>query len=454
MCGILGTYKLPNLDIQKQLTYIKHRGPDATGTATADQTHHGHVRLALLDLTPASNQPYRYRDTILTYNGELWNHQQLRNELQTLGHNFKTTGDTEVLAAALHQWGTNALPKLDGMFTFAWSHNDTHILARDRFGEIPLYIHRNGASFAWSSERKGLPKNYQASPLPPGTYLNLTTGKLHTWYTIPQTNNDPRGILQLLEQGVTNRLIADAPLCVLISGGLDSSLILTLAKKHKPDVVAYTATVNPNSPDLKAARRLCQELQIPLTEIQVPQPTPNQLEAAAKTIEIPSKAQVEIAALCIPLAHAIRSDGYRALLSGESADELFGGYGNMMIKGAKANDNAWRDIRIHAVKRMARGNFIRTNTSFMAAGIEARLPFIELPLVEKALNLTKTQSPPGKKALKAASAEILPNWVIRRPKETFQGGAGMREAAAATVNDPKGYYRSIISTTYGKSALQ
>ena len=258
----------------------------------------------------------------------------------------------------------------------------------------------------------------------------------------------------MLDDGVRSRLVADAPLCVLISGGLDSSLVLAMAKAAKPDVVAYTAVLDPLSPDLKAARRLCAELGVPLTEVTVKAPDAAALEAAARAIELPSKAQVEIAALCIPLAQAIGSDGFKACLSGEAADELFGGYGNMCIKGSKADDAGWRDIRVAAVDKMARGNFVRCNKAFMAAGVECRLPFIETPLVETVLALPKALCPPGKKALKQAARGIVPDWIISRVKETFQGGAGMDEAAAAVLPDPARFYRSVISTQYGQSALQ
>lgn len=455
MCGLVGAFNLPAFDVGAGIDRLRHRGPDGSGVIDHGPARHGHVRLSLVDLSAASDQPFRYGDAVLTFNGEIWNFREVRAELEALGRTFRTTGDTEVLAAALDHWGIDdALPRLEGMFCFVWSKGDQHVIARDRFGEIPLYIARQVDGYAWASERKGLGRDFPAAPMPPGAILDLTTGRLRTWYALPDRITDNRPLDLMLRDGVSSRLAADAPLCVLISGGLDSSLVLSMAKDLKPDVVAYTAVLDGASPDLRAARRLCAELDVRLIEVPVSRPTPQALEAAARAIEIPSKAQVEIAALCIPLAQAIGSDGFKACLSGEAADELFGGYGNMCIKGSRADDAAWREIRLAAVRKMARGNFVRCNKAFMAAGVECRLPFIETALVETALAMSKADCPPGKKALKAVSRGIVPDWIVNRQKETFQGGAGMDDAAAEVVPDPARFYRSVIATAYGQAALK
>jgi asparagine synthase (glutamine-hydrolysing) len=452
MCGMMGSFAAPAFDVSTRLDLIRHRGPDGSGVAAIGPAVHGHVRLSLLDLSDASAQPFHHRDGILSFVGEIWNFREVRAELEALGETFRTTGDTEVLAAALSTWGEAALPRLEGMFSFAWSTPKRHILARDRFGKVPLYVSRRGAGFAWSSERKGLGKEWPATALPPGCVLDLATGTVSAWYTLPRRIEDDRPLAAVLEAGVTARLVADAPLCCLISGGLDSSLILSLARRHKPDVIAYTAVLDGASPDLRAARRLCAEQQVPLVEVPVIRPTPASLADAARVIEINSKAQIEIAALCIPLARAIASDGFKACLSGEAADELFGGYGSLCIKGSSADDTGWRALRVAQLVKMARGNFIRCNKAFMAAGVECRLPFMERALVERVLSMSKADCPPGKKALKAAARGIIPGWVISRTKDTFQGASGMADAAARAVARPAAYYRAEIMSAFGPSA--
>lgn len=454
MCGLFGTFERPDIDVAARLELLAHRGPDGSGVVSAGPAVHGHVRLALVDLTAASDQPFRHAGAVLSFNGEIWNWRAVRRDLETLGRIFRTNGDTEVLAQALDQWGVEALPRLEGMFAFAWSSTDgRHILARDRYGKIPLYVAKRGAGFIWTSERKALMRDEQAIALPPGTILDLTTARMVRWYDVPtERPGDNRPLIHMLEAGVAARLNADAPVCCLISGGLDSALILAhainLATRGR-EIVAYTAKLDADTEDLKSARRITDHFGVKLIEVPVPAPTGESLAEAVRTIEIPSKAQVEIAAMCIPLASAIASDGFKACLSGEAADELFGGYGSMCIKGASADDAGWRDIRIGQLAKMARGNFIRCNKVFMAHGVECRLPFMERALVEAVLTMTKDECPPNKKALKAAASGLIPDWVIKRPKDTFQGGAGMIDAAAIAIPDPRTYYASQCRTLYG-----
>ena len=388
MCGLAGSFRDPSFDVGEALKLIRHRGPDALGIEVEGQATHGHVRLAILDLSTASDQPFRYDDGLLSFNGEIWNFRELRDELSGMGFRFRTTGDTEVLAAALTAWGDDALSRLEGMFAFAWTRAGRTILVRDRFGKVPLYVSRKADAWAWASERKGLRR--AAIPLPPGAVLDLKTGQVRRWYVLPPTGGD-RDVRSLIRTGVERRMIADAPLCCLLSGGLDSSLILTLAKQSKPDVVAYTASLDGfPSADLTRSREVCRWLQVPLREVVVQRPTADDFADAVRVIETPMKTQVEIAALCLPLAARIAADGFKVCLSGEGADELFGGYGSMFIKAASTDDRGWRAIRVGQVEKMSRGNFIRCNKAFMAHGVECRLPFLDRELVETVLAMVES----------------------------------------------------------------
>jgi asparagine synthase (glutamine-hydrolysing) len=449
MCGIFGTYLDRTESIERGLERLHHRGPDGTGVAEAGPARHGHVRLALLDLTTASAQPFRYQGELLSFTGEIWNYRELRAELATLGHTFSTTGDTEVLAAALSQWGAKALPRLDGMFAFAWSDGQTHFLARDRYGKVPLYVLRKGNAFIWMSERKAHPKGGLAAPLRPGMRLDLATGQVYQWYSLPRIEAEGADVLSLLERGIAKRLVAHAPLCCLVSGGLDSSLVLALAKQRKPDVVAYTAFHDRGAADLKRARQVCKFLGVELREVYIPEPDEDAIRRAVATIEIASKAQVEIALLCLPLAQRIAADGFKACLSGEAADELFGGYGNMCIKAAATDDAGWRNIRLAKLAKMSLGNFVRCNKVFMAYGVECRLPFMERGLVESVLSMSERQCPPGKKLLKDAARGLLPAEVVNRAKETFQGGSGIAEAAGRILANPTRYYNAEVRRVFG-----
>jgi asparagine synthase (glutamine-hydrolysing) len=451
MCGIVGKFGFPDFNVHDGLERILHRGPDGHDVVSDSDVVHGHCRLSLLDLSSASAQPFRYRGAVLSFNGEIWNFREVREVLLGLGHTFSTTGDTEVLAAALKQWGLEALQRLEGMFGFAWSDGETRILVRDRFGKVPLYALRQGTSFAWASERKAFgSKAGVADAMPAAHVLDLNTGKLSQWYSVPDRSDyGPGDVRRLLEIGVSRRMVADAPLCVLVSGGLDSAAILTLAAQLKTNVIAYTAYLDADSPDLRSARRLCYDMGIELREVRVELPDHAAIRAALSAIEIPSKAQTEIALMCLPLARQIAADGFKACLSGEAADELFGGYGNMCIKASSCDDAGWRQLRLDQLAKMARGNFVRCNKAFLAAGVECRLPFMDRDLVECVLSLSKRDCPPGKGRLKRALLGTIPQWVIDRTKETFQGGSGMADACARVVAAPTKFYNAEIRNIFG-----
>lgn len=453
MCGIAGSLRL-TVDVEAMLDRISHRGPDGRGLEEHGDAKHGHVRLSLLDLSDASAQPFRAGGCTLSYNGELWNHSELRKALQAEGCQFRTTGDTEVVCHALARWGIpGALHKMDGMFGIALSDSHGgHWLIRDRFGKIPLYAERKATGWQWSSERKGFAdRGASASPVPPGTFVDLNAGKVHRWYTLPtEQQADPDFVREALRRGVSKRLAADAPVAVLASGGLDSTFILSLAASVSREVTAYTAFVDSQSEDLKAARASCAEYGIRLVEVPVGRPTEQDLIAAIRAIEIPSKAQVEIAALCVPLARRIAADGFKACLSGEAADELFGGYGNMCIRAALSDDSGWRLIREQQLEKMARGNFVRCNKAFMAAGVECRLPFMERELVERVVSTSKSNCPPGKRLLKEAAKGYVPQRIISRQKETFQGASGMKSGAASCVAAPQRFYNAEVRRLFGR----
>lgn len=433
------------------LKRIAHRGPDGSGIHQAGETIHGHVRLALLDLSEASAQPFLRGSTCLSFNGEIWNFAQLREQLSQAGCIFRTTGDTEVLAALLDKEGlVAALQKIDGMFAFAWTDaNSQSWLARDSFGKIPLYVAKKGATYYWASERKAFAKGLQPIAVPPGHAFNLQTGQWLKWYSLPSpTSITATEVLSKLRAGVAKRLTADAPVCCLISGGLDSSLILALAKEYAPSVTAFTAVFQKDSEDAQSARKLCSDLQVPLVEVPVCCDS-NSIAQALQSIEIPSKAQIEIAVLCIPLAKAIANRGFKACLSGEAADELFGGYGNFCIKAASATDAEIKQLRLDSLAKMSRGNFVRCNKAFMAAGVECRLPFMEQDLVESVIQLGKADSPPGKMLLKQAAESVLPRWIVKRTKDTFQGGSGISDAVARQVATPIKFYNAELKKQFG-----
>ncbi len=467
MCGVWGTWGVDGSEAggNAALDRLAHRGPDGRGLLRDGDCLHGHVRLSLVDLSDASAQPFRLGRHALSWVGEAWNHDEVRAELRRLGVRFRTTGDTEVVAAAMARWGpAAALLRLEGMMAGCLSDGKGGAwLFRDRFGKVPLYVLRRGRAFTWASERRAFSAAAErgaAAALPPGCLLDLATGGLSEWWRLPDDRGgdaSPEEMLDLLRAGVASRLRADAPTCVLVSGGLDSSLILRLAVDElgAGRVAAFTAVLDHRSADAVAARRLCSDLGVRLAEVPIGPPTAASLSEAVEAIEVRSKAQCEIAVACLPLAREVGRSGFKACLSGEAADELFGGYGNMCIRAASLCDRGWRRLRREQLRKMGRGNFVRCNKAFMRGSVECRLPFMERRLVERVLESSKGGCPPGKGLLKeAARLAGVPASVVDRSKETFQGGSGTSAALALQVANPTRFVAQECRRLFGRATAE
>lgn len=447
MCGIAGTSD-PSVDVGPLLDRIAHRGPDGRGVAVAGAVTHGHVRLSVIDPTPASAQPFRYRDDVLSYNGEVWNHAALR---ETLAGPWRTSGDTEVLAAGLAQRGVNFLHEVDGMFAFAWTHAGRTFLVRDRIGKLPLYVMPTPRGWAWASERKAFGKRGGfAHPVPPGCYFDVERAVVVRWYAPPVGHAfDPAGLPALVEQSVRERLLtADVPVCVLVSGGLDSSLVAALAARVRPDIVGYCVYVWPSSPDLHAAREVARHVGIELREVRAPVPEDAELSASALCVETATKSAVEIGTIAMPLARAVAAGGFKVALSGEGADELFGGYGPLARRAT--SDDEWRKARREYVDRMSRGDLMRANKTFMHAGVELRMPLCDTAIVEGALSLGVKACPPDKRLLRRVAEPHLPARIVRRQKSSFHKAAGLREHFDDAYPSPVRFYNSLVATHFGR----
>lgn len=459
MCGIVGGF---SDKVSAGVEALLHRGPDAQNIVKIGKLHLGHTRLAILDLDSRSDQPFVYKGITLVFNGEIWNFQHLKAELTQLGHTFNTLSDTEVLAASLYEWGLNALPMLDGMFSIAWT-NDGHTLylARDRYGEIPLHIARQ-KPFLFASELKALvamganPKAFDT--IGPGHYAEVTPRGLNhkAYYNIPLIKSPDsrteaaRNVYSHIETGTINRGISDVPVCTLLSGGIDSAAVAYHLKKVVPGLTAYTAVYDPKSRDLKCARQIASMLGIPLIEVKIPTPTPDDLSQVIQCIEMDYKAQVEIGWACLKLAEQMQRDGFKVTFSGEGSDELWASYGFAYHALLKED---WHVYRRDLFLSQSRKNFIRCNKIFMAHSIECRLPFLHYPLVEYAISLKKdsvqnTKSKP-KAVIQEAYKAKLPSTIIDRPKVAFQDGLGLKTAIADHVlASPKRFYTAEFNRLY------
>ena len=375
MCGILGITS--NLKIEKNL-FIKaldtlnHRGPDDSGVwFSADKSNVllGHKRLSIVDLTTKSSQPMKDSsgNFIITFNGEIYNYKDIRSELAGLGIRFKTNGDTEVLLEAYKFWGSECLKKLVGMFAFAIYNiqSQTIFIARDRSGEKPLFYFHNSSDFLFSSELKGLlhfpqtQKNIDLESLdiflgegyvpgdkciikdikklPAGHFmtLNLLSSKLkiERYWDLPEADYK-QGILSndlvdqlefLMNDSIKNQLEADVPVGVLLSGGLDSSLITALAARNKSKINTFTISFpnNPEFDETKHAKLISDYYSTNHFELEAEESSIDLLPLLAKQFDEPL---IDASAIPTYLVTKLVKEHCTVALGGDGGDELFGGY--------------------------------------------------------------------------------------------------------------------------------
>lgn len=370
MCGILGVFGATVSDEEffAALRLMRHRGPDHIDTTRVAEGVLGHVRLSILDLSDAGNQPYWNEDRSvgLTYNGEIYNFKTLRAELSRKGCTFRSECDTEVLLRAYEVWGQACLNRLRGMFAFAvWDSRAKRLfVARDRLGIKPLYYTRIERGLAFASELKALLRlgsrpslqwdamlSYllflwnvgPATPfkdiqqLEPGHWLcwedgNLTTGRYWDVETDSEAADEETGEM-LIGQAVKDRMISDVPVASLLSGGVDSSLISALMAEHaRPDPIrTYSIAFKRSDIDLEAmpddavyARQVAAHIGSDHEEIVIEPDVVKLLPGILWHLDEPIADPAAINTFLI--ARAARERGTKVLLSGMGADEIFGGY--------------------------------------------------------------------------------------------------------------------------------
>ncbi len=356
------------------LATILHRGPDDGGVWLGGQVGLGHRRLAILDLSPTGHQPMSTADGagVLAYNGEIYNYRSLRSDLETAGIGFTGTSDAEVLLQALHAWGPErTIPLLNGMFAFAYldRRNNSLWLARDRLGIKHLYVADTGRELIFASEvkallahpgflakidRAALRKRFMSKPraqdtlfegisgLEAGSWWKIDTSgrRKHRYFDVEgsldvdrlieaQRQSDPSVAVTAFREAfgdsVRLHLASDAPLAAMCSGGVDSSLIAAFAHDDVQDLVGYVADAPVGAGEGDQAERAGNHIGIRMRRIKVSQEEYLRLwPHAVRHLDGPAYNQSEPALLAV--AKACRADGIKVLLTGEGADELFGGY--------------------------------------------------------------------------------------------------------------------------------
>ena len=590
MCGI-GGYSLSsegnlNIEILKKIsTKISHRGPDDNGIYQDSKSKIGlvHTRLSIQDLSPNGHQPMlnQNSDIILIFNGEIYNFKELRDELIKKGIKFKGNSDTEVLLKLYTLEGTNMLSRLNGIFAFAiWDMRDQKLfLARDNFGVKPLYYSLLDKGFFFASELKALTPiinddnelNYNAlqsyltflwcpgrdtpiksvSKLLPGEAMIVQKGKVKNcwkWYQPPVLKNQSKklityenailGVRKHLSTAIHRQMIADVPVGAFLSGGLDSSAIVSLASKIDKDISCFTIDLiggqeKGNVEDLPYAKKVAKYLNIKLNVVEVDsKKMAGDIEDMVKILDEPL---ADPAALNVYyITKMAKEQGIKVLLAGTGGDDIFSGYRRhhalmreelwnwlprklkfklynlssklnqknpitrrvtKLLSGIHLEGDArlinyfrWsrredinklyskefrsalnlsnadktmleflKDVPSNASKLdrmlaleqqyfLADHNLLYTDKMSMINGIEVRVPFLDLDLVEFVYDIPdhfKQKGNQGKWILKKALKGILPNEIINRPKSGF--GAPLRKWIRADLRELLGDILSFDS---------
>lgn len=474
MCGIVCAFDLKQKseDLRPQILemakIIRHRGPDWSGIYSDNKAILAHERLAIVD--PASGkQPLFSADKklILAANGEIYNHRSLRKQFPD--YKFQTESDCEVILALYQEKGVDFIDEMNGIFGFAIYdvEKDEYFIARDHMGIIPLYIgwDQNG-TFYVASELKAL-EGYctKIELFPPGHYLSSKDGKFVKWYHREWTDYDAvkdnetsiNAIKEALEAAVHRQLMSDVPYGVLLSGGLDSSVISAIAKKYAdkriesddtqaawyPQLHSFSVGLE-GSPDLAAARKVAEHIGTVHHEIKFTiQEGLDAIRDVIYNLETYDITTVRASTPMYLMARVIKSMGIKMVLSGEGADELFGGY---LYFHKAPNAKEFHEETVRKLSKLHMYDCLRANKSLAAWGIEGRVPFLDKEFMDVAMRINpKDKMINGERmekwVVRKAFEALLPASVAWRQKEQFSDGVGyswidtLKEVVAKEVTD-------------------
>ena len=503
MCGIVAI-----LNVKKQThelrekalrmsQKIRHRGPDWSGIYCGGSAILAHERLSIVD-PESGGQPLFSPDhrQVLTVNGEIYNHQMIRQQYAGK-YNFQTGSDCEVILALYRDKGIDFLEDLSGIFAFVLydEERDDFLIARDPIGVIPLYIGTDcDGTLYVASELKALEGQCeQYEPFLPGHYYWSKQPGMRRYYqrdwmsydAVKDNNTDVQALHDALDAAVRRQLMSDVPYGVLLSGGLDSSVISAIAEKYAamrieddsqtkaywPRLHSFAVGLK-GAPDLIKAKMVADHIGTVHHEINYTiQEGLDAIRDVIYFIETYDVTTVRASTPMYLLARFIKSMGIKMVLSGEGADEIFGGY----LYFHKAPDaKAFHEETVRKLSKLYLYDCLRANKSLTAWGVEGRVPFLDKEFLDVAMRINpKDKMCPGttieKRVVREAFADMLPPEIAWRQKEQFSDGVGyswidtlkaitsaavsdeqMAQAAERfPINPPKNkeeyYYRSIFA---------
>ena len=475
MCGIVSIFNIkeqtPELR-QKALRMsgkIRHRGPDWSGVYCGGSAILAHERLAIVD-PESGRQPLFSPDKkqVLAVNGEIYNHQSIRRRYQDR-FQFQTGSDCEVILALYRERGDGFLDELDGIFAFALYdvERDEYLIARDPIGVIPLYYgyDKEGRLYV-ASELKALEGQCDSySVFPPGHVLTKRDTKPRRyyerdWFSYDNVKDNPASVDELreaLEASVRRQMMSDVPYGVLLSGGLDSSIISAVAQKYAgnrvetggkeaawwPRLHSFAVGLR-GAPDLLKARLVAEHIGTVHHEINYT--IQEGLDALSDVVYFTETYDVTTIRASTPmylLARVIKSMGIKMVLSGEGADEIFGGY---LYFHKAPSARAFHEETVRKLSKLYLYDCLRANKSLAAWGVEGRVPFLDTEFLDVAMRINPVAKMcPGsvmeKKILREAFSSLLPQEVAWRQKEQFSDGVGyswidtLKQITASSVSD-------------------
>ena len=495
MCSILGILEIksdPQELRQKALRLTKlqrHRGPDWTGIYTGSDAILAHERLAIVDVESGAQPLMSPDNTVaLAVNGEIYNHKALAAGLKE-PYAFQTHSDCEIILALYTQRGEDFVDALQGMFAFVLydDKHKTYMIARDHLGIVPLYTgYDEHGNFYVSSELKAIePVCRTVREFPPG-HIMTRQGGLKRYYQRPwqqydhvkDMTLDTSHLKEALQLSVRQHLMTDVPYGVLLSGGLDSSLIAAITKTFVsrriedderspawwPQLHTFSIGLV-DSPDLAAARKVADHIQSVHHQLHFTvQEGIDALSDVIYHIETFDVTTIRASTPMYLMARKIRAMGIKMVLSGEGADEVFGGY----LYFHKAPDaRALHEETVRKLDRLHLFDCLRANKAMAAWGVEARVPFLDKCFLDVAMalnpemKLCRGERTMEKYILRKAFSGLLPDDILWRQKEQFSDGVGygwidaLKAHAESEISDQlfdNALYRFPINTPQSKEA--
>ena len=443
MCGIVGLFDFacPAENLRGRAlamaASVRHRGPDWSGIYVDGKAVLAHERLSIVDVDHGA-QPLIDRDTgsVLAVNGEIYNHVELRKMLKK-EHKWQTNSDCEIILYLYDEYGEKFVEMLNGIFAFIIydKRRGSYFVARDHIGIVPLYIGWDSYGVTHiASEMKALsPYCYKLMEFPPGSYYDSSTKEYKRWYDRSWMRSVPAGHVLLerlrseLEMSVKRQLMSDVPYGVLLSGGLDSSIVSAIACKYSGERLHSFSIGLDGSPDLAYARKAADAIGTKHHEILFTiQEGFDAIRDVIYHLETFDTTTIRAATPMYLMARKIRTTGIKMVLSGEGSDEVFGGY---LYFHMAPNAKELHEETVRKLLALSKYDCLRANKSMAAWGIEARVPFLDKEFLDYAMSIDPSDkmcsgSKMEKSILREAFKGLLPDEILWRQKEQFSDGVG------------------------------